>query len=555
MDESNQVLRGQAWQEELKGTYLRLPLRAEGKVRKPVWGQSRQSAGLSVAFRSNAPEIKVRYQVEGGYSMQHMPATGVSGVDLYATDTHGRKRWCAARYAFRDTITFTYSDITYATDKGHGYEYELFLPLYNTVKWLEIGVPEGSDFRFLPASQERPIVVYGTSIAQGACASRPGMAWATIVGRKLEHPVVNLGFSGNGQLEPEMFDFLAEIDARLFVIDCMQNMGAEHLLPLIYERVVAGVHKLRQKTTAPILLVEHNGYVNEFTSMKAEEKYRVTNVELRKAYRTLLQEGVTDLHLLTKEEIGFTEDATVEAIHPSDLGMQIYADAYIPRIKSILKEEADQRTVFQPCTQQRDPYDWKQRHEDVLSLNRQQAPEIVLIGNSITHYWGGEPKATIVRGEDSWSSLFKGKVVRNLGFGYDRIENALWRIYHGELDGYDAKKVILLMGTNNLDTNTDDEIVDGINELVRAVRDRQPKAEIYVCGILPRAWKEGRVAQLNQLLQVRLMKEEAVYLDLSAAVTGSDGRIINALFTDGLHPNREGYQRIAAVLQTIVRPE
>ena len=551
MNEDFQVLRGQGWQDELKGTYYRFPNKAEKTVRPPVWRLSRQSAGMSIVFRSNAPEIKIRYTVGGGLNMPHMPSTGVSGVDMYATDIDGRKRWCAGRYAFKDTITYTYSKLWYATTPSKGYEYEVYLPLYNSVKWLEVGVTDGYELRFLPASQEKPIVLYGTSIAQGACASRPGMAFGNIIGRELQHPVINLGFSGNGQMEPEVFDLLSEIDAQLFILDNMPNLNNDRT-GFIYERATNGIRKLRQKTDAPILLVEHNGYGNEYTSLEWEESYRRTNTELRKVYRTLKEEGIKNLHYLTKEEIGFTQEATVEGVHPSDLGMQIYADAYLPKIKEILGEECDKRTIFTPCTQQRDPYDWKQRHEDILAMNRKQAPEILLIGNSITHFWAGEPKAHIVRDEDSWNQLFKGKVARNLGFGYDRIENALWRIYHGELDGYQAKKVILLMGTNNLDKNSDDEIIDGINELIRAVRHRQPEAEIYVAGILPRSGREARIARLNKALQVRLLNEEATYIDMSSEVTQPDGRIIKELFTDGLHPNKKGYQRVAKMLEKAV---
>ena len=552
MNESFPTIHGQAWQDELQGTYYRLPEKAKAIVRKPLWDLSRSSAGLSIVFRSNAPEIKVRYQVTGGFAMAHMPATGKSGVDLYATDANGRKRWCAARYSFGDTITFNYSNLSYTDDAGHGYEYQLFLPPYNEVTWLEIGVPQDAKFSFLPVSQEKPIVIYGTSIAQGACATRPGMVWGNIINRTLEHPVINLGFSGNGQLEAEFFDLLTEIDAKLYIIDCMPNM-TNNRTEWIYERTLNGVKKLRQKSKAPILLVEHNGYANEFSSSAAEDSYRKTNIELRKAYDDLIAEGIQELHYLTKEEIGFTQDATVEAIHPSDLGMQIYADAYIPKIKEILNEDSETRTVFHPCTQQRDPYLWKQRHEQVLKLNKEKAPEIVLIGNSITHYWAGEPKAHIVRGEDSWKKLFKGKEVRNLGFGYDRIENALWRIYHGELDGYQAEKVILLMGTNNLDKNSDDEIINGIHELVRAVRHRQPKAQIYIAGILPREGKESRIKTLNQRLKSQLPASETVFIDLSPEVCHADGRIMKELFSDGLHPNKEGYQRIAKSLEKYIK--
>ena len=552
MSENFHVVCGQAWQKELKGSYYRLPDRAKEQVRKALWDLSKSSAGLSIAFRSNAPEIKVRYRVTGGLSMAHMPATGKSGVDLYATDAHGRQRWCAARYSFGDTITFTYSRLSYADDAGHGYEYRLYLPPYNEITWLEIGVSQESKFTFLPVSQEKPLVIYGTSIAQGACASRPGMIWSNILERELQHPVVNLGFSGNGQLEMEFFNLLNEIDAQLFIIDCLPNLTNDRTA-WIYERTLNGVRKLRQKSDAPILLVEHSGYTNDLTSAQTEKSYRDSNAELLRAYQTLQEEGIQDLHYLTHAEIGLSMDAMVEGVHPSDLGMRQYADAYIRKIKEILHEDCDQRTVFTPCNQQRDPYNWKERHEQILTLNKEKSPDILLIGNSITHFWAGEPKAHIVRGEDSWKKLFKGKTVHNLGFGYDRIENALWRIYHGELDGYQAKKVILLMGTNNLSKNTDNEIIDGINELVRAVSHRQLKAQIYVAGILPRKGMEKRIAQLNDILRQQLQMGKATYIDLSLGLIQPEGNIIPSLFSDGLHPNKEGYQRIAKTLGTAIK--
>ena len=109
------------------------------------------------------------------------------------------------------------------------------------------------------------------------------------------------------------------------------------------------------------------------------------------------------------------------------------------------------------------------------------------------------------------------------------------------------------MGTNNLEKNSDDEIIDGINELVRAVRHHQPKAKIYVVGILPRAWQELRVSTLNKVLRTRLLTDEATFIDLSAELTLSNGNIINELFSDGLHPNKQGYQRIAKALEKVIK--
>lgn len=543
-------IHGQYWQEEIKGSYVRLPDRVRSKVRDDVWNLSRHSAGLSIVFRSNAPEIKVRYGVTGGLCWSQMPSTGVSGIDLYATDLNGGRHWCSGNFMFGDTISYTYSNLTYDT-KDRGYEYHLYLPLYNGVKWLEIGVPEHNQLVFEPASVEKPIVVYGTSIAQGACASRPGMAWTNIIEREMEHPIINLGFSGNGKLEPELFDILSEIDAKLYIIDCMPNLFGE-ASAVIYDRAVNGVHRLREKHSTPILLVEHSGYTNYETNIKKEESFRKANLELKRAYNALKKEGIKDIYYMTHEEIGLTMDDMVEGIHPSDLGMRKHADNYSKKIKEILHEDCEKRTVFTPCKQQRDWYDWNDRHEAILKMNRMKSPDILLIGNSITHFWGGEPTFSIVNGKDAWDNLFKGKNVRNLGFGWDRIENALWRIYHGELDGFKAKKIFLLMGTNNLDINSNEEIVCGIQELVRAIRFRQPEAHIYVCGILPRNGKDYRITQINKSLQMRLQPDEMTFVDMSPSLSNPDGYINKSLFTDGTHPNAEGYKRMAEILEQYV---
>ena len=136
------VIQGQGWDEALQGTFVRLPSQAQADVRAAVWGLSRNSAGLSVCFYSNAPQIRVRYQVTGGRAMPHMPATGVSGVDLYARGENGENLWCAGSYSFGDTVVYHFQNLTYRVRHGKGYEYSLYLPLYNSVKWLEIGGPE-----------------------------------------------------------------------------------------------------------------------------------------------------------------------------------------------------------------------------------------------------------------------------------------------------------------------------------------------------------------------------------------------------------------------------
>ena len=219
------VIEGQAWPAEVNDRYDRFPARAEKTLNPNVWNISHSSAGLYIKIKTNATTICVRYVVKGALSMTHMPATGVSGIDLYAIDPNGRWKWAPSTRSFGDTIEYRFSNIIVSSEfPGRDHEYRLYLPLYNAVAWLTIGVPANSSFGFLPLSPEKPIVVYGTSIAQGACASRPGMAWTSLLQQQLDRPLINLGFSGSGQLEPSVIALMTEIDAKLFVLDCIPNL-------------------------------------------------------------------------------------------------------------------------------------------------------------------------------------------------------------------------------------------------------------------------------------------------------------------------------------------
>lgn len=552
MAEAVPTMQGRSWNKEIGTSIQRMPQRAKDEVRKPVWELSQQTAGLYVQFFTNAPTIKIRYQVTGGLSMVHMPATGVSGLDLYARDCDGRQLWCKGNYSFADTISYTYSDLTYRNTHRHGDEFTLYLPLYNGVKWMEIGVPDSCEFSFLPPSTEKPIVVYGTSIAQGACASRPGMAWTNILQRRLDAPVINLGFSGNGQLDESFFKYLSEIDAAMFVIDCMPNMTGNRMKEIV-PRLRAGLKMLRSKSKVPILLVEHDGYQGYRMSERIEQDFRQTNVELRKAYEEMRSE-IGNLHYLTFEELGLDMDNQVDGVHASDLGMAQYAEAYYKKIAPLLYPTLP-GLKREPSRQHRDlnTYNWDLRHEAVLAYNRANKPDIVMVGNSITHFWGGQPNENRRVADDVWQKLFKKHRAANLGCGWDRIENVAWRIQHGELDGYEAKHIFLMLGTNNLSLDTDEEIVSGIKAVVNQIKEKQPTAQIHVIKILPRRNYEARLMSLNTLLEKTLSGEDRVdVVDCSAPFLGKDGKIKEELFRDGLHPNHRGYELWAKLLKKVV---
>lgn len=224
--------------------------------------------------------------------------------------------------------------------------------------------------------------------------------------------------------------------------------------------------------------------------------------------------------------------------------------------QKIIAAPLDSISTTCPITQNRDSavYNWKERHDQVIALNRQRPPKVVFIGNSILHYWAGEPSAPIRRGEDSWSRYFGHKDVRNMGFGWDRIENVLWRVQNGELDGFSASHIVMLIGTNNLSVNTDKEILIGIDFLVQTVKKRQPNARIVLLALLPRKGYESRISTLNDKIKQVAARLKIQYADTGAMFMASDKKINEALFSDGIHPNTMGYNLLAPFIDNYLTP-
>lgn len=345
------VIEGQGWPAERAHVYDRFPARAESQLRPVVWSKSKQTAGLLLRFRSDAGHIRVRYHVGGPVAFEHMPATGVSGVDLYAEDSRGRWSWPGLEYVYGDTIRYDFhtgaeggvdragvgadAGVDQRPGAGAAREYSLYLPLYNSVDWLQIGVPEGAYFEVLTARQKGLVVVYGTSIAQGGCASRPGMAWTAILGRRLHSPVVNLGFSSNGLLEPAIVSLMAELDAKVYILDCLPNMTA---LPAdtIRGRIFAAVRTLQQRRPGvPIVLAEHGDANIGLLDTALDGRFRRINVVAKQAFAELQAARVRGLYYLRAEEIGLDAESTVDGSHPSDLGMERYAEAYWKLLRGV----------------------------------------------------------------------------------------------------------------------------------------------------------------------------------------------------------------------------
>ena len=214
-------------------------------------------------------------------------------------------------------------------------------------------------------------------------------------------------------------------------------------------------------------------------------------------------------------------------------------------------------TALVPLTQNRDwkSYDWVTRHNEILALNQPGAmrADVVFLGDSITHFWSGEPKAKRVAGKESWEKWIAPHHPINLGYGWDRTENVLWRLRHGEIAGLKPKAFVVLIGTNNLSGfNPPAETAEGVAEVCRELRRQAPQAKILLLAILPRQAKPDatrqRVTDTNKLLQAQASQIADAYLDLTDKLVEADGSILKETMNDYLHPTNKGYEVMGAAI-------
>lgn len=249
-------------------------------------------------------------------------------------------------------------------------------------------------------------------------------------------------------------------------------------------------------------------------------------------------------------------------LHPDTVGQRLMAEAIEPTLEHLLNDGQrvslaslhDVNTALIPVPRlEMDSYDWYKRHDEELALQKTLDPQVVLIGDSITHFWAGEPKAARVSGPKAWETAFGGMRVLNMGFGWDRTQNVLWRLREGEFEGLHPKTVVLNIGTNNLTgtanarANTPEEIVEGILAIRDEVRKRSPESRIIVMGIFPRGYAlhndfRAPILRINELLKKALAGQpNTTFLDIGAQFLAPDGTLPVSMMDDGTHPTEAGY--------------
>ncbi|MCC4601301.1 platelet-activating factor acetylhydrolase IB subunit [Xanthomonas melonis] len=363
--------------------------------------------------------------------------------------------------------------------------------------------------------------------------------------------LVLIGTNNTGHLDQSAEQTQLGIDAVVAALE--QKLPRTHILLLSVLPSEISVEKSRR-----------DAQVNQGLAVRYGDNPRVTYLEVSSVFQ---RGGALRTELFYDPRLR----PAAGALHPDTQGQRMLAEAIEPTLARLLGEPPvkpvaelgrDAATSLMPVDWlEQDSYDWYARHHAALAEARTLKPEVVMIGDSITHFWAGPPQATRVSGLDSWQWLYGKRRVLNLGFGWDRTQNVLWRIRQGELDGLDPRWVVLHIGTNNLTgtaqarASTPAEAAKGVEAVVAEVRRRLPGSKLILMAIMPRGFRadsplRAPIAETNRLLAARFARDPSVQLlDIGPRMLQPDGSLPEALMPDSTHPSDAGYRIWAQALR------
>lgn len=319
------------------GFYTRLPQQMEGKVRQAVWDLGQNSAGIAVVFCTDSKTVGAKWTLLNNFSMAHMPGTGIRGLDLYSR-IDGRWYFTGtAQPNGKESINVFARKLS-----GNRVDYIMYLPLYDGVTELSIGVDSTAAFyesqkgRLVNAGKA-PVLFYGTSVTQGGCASRPGMVYTSMVQRNLGVEAINLGFSGNGRMDGVMADAIAKLKTSAVVIDCLPNCTQQIIKDSAdyFVRTIAAADRDR-----PVFLVSNFRFPAYWLTGDDQAETERENALWRAVAERLKKEGFKNVHYVDIEGKTMKEAATgpdyeytVDGVHLTDLGFMRMGKFYTKMLK------------------------------------------------------------------------------------------------------------------------------------------------------------------------------------------------------------------------------
>ncbi|MDR1681423.1 MAG: SGNH/GDSL hydrolase family protein [Prevotellaceae bacterium] len=322
--------------EQTETRYERLPAALREISRPPVWALGKNTAGLFLRFRTNSTTIGLKWTLYENSTMSHMALTGIKGFDLYCLENGV---WHFVNVAQPAANAMDNAATVVSRMDGSEKEMMLYFPLYDGVTALQIGVDSAATLA-LPAlsapAHEKPVIFYGTSVLQGGCASRPGMVHTSILSRRFNREFINLGFSGNGQLDYEIAELIAAREAALIVLDFVANASVQQM----QEKLEKFYSLIREKQPhTPILIVEGRRFSLVKYNHELQREVEAKNKTVREIFDRLKARGDANIEFIPSEHmIGADGEATVDGIHFTDLGFMRIADYLEPYIKKYITE-------------------------------------------------------------------------------------------------------------------------------------------------------------------------------------------------------------------------
>ena len=332
--EAPMQLAGFAWFEKDR-VYNRLPRNFGQPFREPVEYLATNTAGGQIRFQTDSPQVAVRAKLLGPHNMDHMPATGQCGFDCYVGEPRAQQFVGITRF---DRAADHYECIVMNASERAMRNITLNYPLYQGVEEVHVGLaPDAQILPPPPYADDRPVIVYGTSITQGGCACRPGMLHTNILSRWSNRPYINLGFSGNGKGDPEVAEAIADIpDPAGYVLDYEANAGQEGLENTL-EIFIAILRAAHPRT--PILVVSRPRFASEWVNpdaTKTREKARdfqcdtVARLAAAGDGNIFFHDGADQYH----DKDWF--ECTVDGVHATDLGYLRMAETLWPVLNTVL---------------------------------------------------------------------------------------------------------------------------------------------------------------------------------------------------------------------------
>ncbi len=311
--------------------YHRIDTAKYSDLPKPVKNLLTNSAGLAICFKTNSKNISAKWCVTNRKAANNMTPIAQKGLDLYIKKD-GKWQFAGVGRPSDVCSEFTLVKNMDATEK----ECMLFLPLYDELKNLEIGIDQKSSIASLENPFRKRIAIYGSSIVQGASAGRPGMAYPAILSRKTGLYFMNLGISGNAKMEKAAARMVSDIEADAFVLDCIPNPSPDE----IKERAEYFIKTIRENhPKAPIICIQTIIREHSYFDLAVQNNVRKQNEEITNAFNRLKAAGMKDIYLITAEKLlGNDHDATTDGTHPNDLGFFRMAEQLTPQITKILAQ-------------------------------------------------------------------------------------------------------------------------------------------------------------------------------------------------------------------------